>query len=75
MNGWKITAIVFIILFFLESLFIVSIFYVGTNEISKETECSVNICEGVGTSYYYDSYESICYCFDRDKEIKKEYLN
>ena len=70
---WKTIAIIFIILFTLETLFIITIFKVGFDVQKEENVCSINICSEYN-SYYYDSVESICYCY-KNGEIKyQEYV-
>lgn len=73
-NGWKVTAIVFIVLFILETLCVGVLMSVGINEINKEAECSVNICDKY-VSYKYVSTENMCYCFNTDGEVAhQEYM-
>ncbi len=66
---WKTLAIIFIILFILETLFIIWVWDYGTNLVEKENECVYNICSNEEyDSYIYDDVESICYCY-KDGEI------
>ncbi|KKM88832.1 hypothetical protein LCGC14_1254880, partial [marine sediment metagenome] len=44
MNGWKVTAIIFIILFILETVFFIGILSIGFSEIDKENQCIYNVC-------------------------------
>ncbi len=72
-NVWKILAIIFIILFVIETLFILWIFSAGTKMVKNENICVINICnlgseDSEYDSYYYDDYEEICYCY-KDGEI------
>lgn len=71
-NGWKITAIMFIALFLLETAFVIWIFKESQNILNNEAECAYNICDDY-ESFYFDSYENLCYCYD-DGEIKKQVL-
>lgn len=67
-NGWKITAIIFIVLFVLETILVIGLMKLGTDYIEKENECSYNICgDDIYTAYYYDSYDGACYCYQGDK--------
>ncbi len=78
MDGWKVTAIIFIILFTLETILLGWMINEGTEMISRESECSINICGKIeeSVSYYYDTYTDICYCFNGIEEVIKEtYLN
>ena len=74
-NGWKITAIIFIILFVLAAGTIFYFISAGTKMIENESECSMNICQGGGyDAYFYDDYNKMCYCY-MDKEIVyQEYI-
>ena len=67
MNRWKVTAIIFIILFVIESLFLIWAYNVGTDMIENEIECSYDICNGYN-AYIYDDVNEICYCY-LDNEI------
>lgn len=72
-DGWKITAIIFIVLFVLETIIFVWILSWGLQIVAKENECSVNVCSGEEiVSYYYDESQSICYCYDVNEEIVKQ---
>lgn len=75
MNGWKVTAIIFIILFILETILFGTIIKLGVDEFNRESECSVNVC---GASYYdafyYDSYEQMCYCYWDGEVTHQEFL-
>ena len=73
-NHWKTIAIIFIVLFVLETIFLIWAFSAGTSMINNENECAINICGDVeeAVSYYYDDYEQICYCMDADGETVKQ---
>ncbi len=73
-NHWKTIAIIFIVLFVLETLILIWAISAGTSMINNENECSINICGEVenAVSYYYDEYEQICYCMDVDGETVKQ---
>jgi len=76
-NHWKTIAIIFIVLFVIETSFIVWMFSVGISMSNKENECAINICGDVeeSVSYFYDEYEQICYCMDSNGEtIKQEFV-
>ncbi len=72
-NGWNVIAIIFIILFILESLFLFWAFNLGTQFIENENECSINVCADYET-YYYDEWDNICYCFNDGEIEHQEYL-
>jgi hypothetical protein len=73
MNGWKVTAIIFITLFIIETMFFFYLLKVGTDVISEEEECRINICEGTD-SFYYDMYDRMCYCYEDDEIVREEYI-
>ena len=75
MNGWKVTAIVFILLFILQSLFWIGILSIGFSEIDKENQCAYNVCDGSGyESYIYYDFEGICECYNNGELMKTRYL-
>jgi regulatory protein YycI of two-component signal transduction system YycFG len=75
-NKWKTTAIVFIILFILETVFLAYCFNVGNETINNDVKCSNEICYNLDSnSYTYDSYNSLCKCYDSKSEvIHQEYI-
>ncbi len=73
-NKWKIIAIIFIILFILETIFIVTIFKVGLDVQKEENICSINICSEYN-SYHYDSINNICYCYINGEVKYQKYLD
>jgi len=72
-NGWKVTAIIFMILFILETLAFVGTIFLGVNMINKENECSYNICQGY-EAFIYDDYSNVCSCYKQGEVVKQEYL-
>ena len=72
-NTWKVVAIIFIVLFFLETFLIIWVISVGSKSMDNEKECSVNICGEINesTSYSFDSIENTCYCYDNNGEVIK----
>ena len=72
-NGWKITAIIFIVLFILEGLLFGWFLYLGLNIIEKENECSINICS-LYDFYYFDTTERVCYCYVDDEIVYREFI-
>ncbi len=69
-KGWKITAIVFIALFVIETLLFIWLIGLGLETVGQENECAYNICDSkIYESYYYDEYSEVCYCFS-DGEIE-----
>ncbi len=75
-NGWKILAIIFIVLFVLETGYFIWVLSYSSDYYGKESECAYNICE-VGTeheAYAYDEYEQVCYCFDGGEQTYQKYI-
>lgn len=62
-NRWKIIAILFIILFLVENLFIVWTYYVGLQEENKVIDCYYDICGDYPEAYYESD---VCICYDYD---------
>ena len=74
-QGWKTLAIVFIVLFVLETALFVMLLAAGTASIEKESICAINICEDEKyTAYFYDDYENICYCYEGADITHQEYV-
>jgi len=62
-NGWKITAIVFIILFCLVVSFNILSWWAYESETKKINECYYDICEQYTEAYYEDG---VCKCYEVD---------
>ena len=75
-DGWKILAIVFIIVsavllivIIIETIAFAVLLNYGLDLEEKDNICSVEICSlDKYNSYYYDDYENICYCY-KDGEV------
>lgn len=68
-NGWKIVAIIFIVLFVLETIGVIWLLQIGTKEIDNRTKCSNEICSD--SSYDSFSYANgICQCYSSGKVSK-----
>ena len=67
---WKTIAIVFIVLFVIETVIFVGIFKVGSTMVKMEEKCAA-ICGNMPNAgfYQYDDYLEICYCLDGNAEI------
>lgn len=67
MNKWKITAIIFIVLFLLETGLIVWSISMYNQSVEDEETCAYDICNvGVDYEQYYFS-EGICQCYINDE--------
>lgn len=64
-STWKILAIIFIILFILETLIFFTILSMGLKSIEKEERCSNDIC-AYSDYFSYDDYYNMCYCYDKE---------
>jgi len=75
-NGWKITAIIFIILFVAETAFIGWGAYLVQHEEENRAECYYEICKDYNNAdYNIYRKDNVCYCYTDDFEIaKSEYL-
>jgi len=70
---WKTIAIIFIILFIVETVFFGWAMYIGQQEINKENDCIYNVCADY-SSYIYDGYNSLCSCYDNGELLHTEYM-
>lgn len=63
-NVWKYLAIIFIVLFILESAFFLWILNLGAEAMEHEEQCSQG-CQNMGAaSYFYYDYYDTCICYD-----------
>ncbi len=69
---WKTIAIVFIILFVLESLFLIWIFKLGFEDVDNENMCIINVCNGYDAYTYIDG---VCSCYNNHELLYQEYLS
>lgn len=78
-NGWKVTGIVFLSLFIIESLLLVGgiVWLFGSvyEDMSKEDICITDICANTDS---YSYYEGVCECFEIENQcyklVKTEYI-
>ena len=73
-NGWKVTAIIFMLLFVIETVGFISIIKSGLDIIDKENECYYNVCNKYEGGYYYDSIEGLCYCYENGEAVQQKYI-
>jgi len=86
-NGWKITAIIFIVLFVLETSYVVWAIssYIRESNFAEKMDnyCDYNVCGGsseiVGAWEdslwgYYDMDSNICRCNKGDRTIKEVFV-
>lgn len=71
-NGWKILAIIFMILFILENIGLVLLIQWTYQDINKENECVVNVC---GDYDAYNYVEGFCECYVDGILVHNEYIN
>lgn len=74
-NKWKTIAIIFIVLFILETLLMVNSYMIGDKIMDNEEICSYDVCSDY-KSYYYDYTTDQCYCYENgepNSPIKVEY--
>jgi hypothetical protein len=72
-NGWKITAVIFIILFVLENVGIVVLMFYVQDDFDREYECVYNVCSGYEAYNYYD-FEGLCECYNEGVLEHIEYI-
>jgi len=68
-NHWKTLAIIFMVLFIVETGAVVWLYQIGVEELAKEEDallkeniCSINICRG-DEAYFYNVRTSVCDCY------------
>lgn len=67
-NGWKITAIIFMTLFIIETFFVGYGAYLVIDEEEKSNECYYNFCSNHEEATYN---EGICLCYDWNEGIQE----
>ena len=70
-NGWMITAIISIVINVLIIISFITLVNIGMEDLEKETECSLNICDDESFWYEYDSLTKVCTCLDINSDIIK----
>ncbi len=70
-NKWKTIAIIFIVLFCLETFVFVWAITTGMSEITKEEECVMDVCSENHAYQYYPNI-GMCYCYNEFGERIKE---
>lgn len=70
-NGWRIAAIIFLVLFLVENIILCYWFYTISADTIKENECSLDICRD-DFYYIYDTTRDFCYCYSEDWETVKQ---
>lgn len=68
MNGWKLATIVLAIVLICETILFGWFVRIGYQELEKEDDCIFNTCK-LDEYYYYDSFDSVCYCYDEFDNI------
>lgn len=64
---WKVLAIIFIILFLLETSLFVMLAVSGLKETERNNDCYINVC-GDYDAYTYDYATQVCSCY-RNNEV------
>ena len=72
-GAWKTIAIIFIIIFILQTSLVILIVKIALNDIAKEDECSINVCSD-SDAYKFDTYESMCYCYKNGELDKQQFI-
>lgn len=62
-TAWKTLAIIFIILFILETSYVSWSIWVYEQQIQKTNQCYYDICEGYPDAWYQDG---LCTCYEYD---------
>lgn len=70
-DKWKVVAIIFIVLFILETAAIIFVIKLGIDEYDKETKCALEVCQDYD-AYYYEL--DVCNCYTDGEALKVEVL-
>lgn len=69
-NGWKITAIIFICLWITTMFTVIYIMKTGIDILEQEDSCAYDVCSEF-ESYYYDPNLRVCYCVENGEIVKE----
>jgi len=70
-NGWKIAAIILIVVVALETLLMGYFIVLGTSAIENENDCISECFDYGAESYLYNEYDEMCYCYDGAGDTSK----
>lgn len=85
-EGWRILAIVFMIVSFLAFISLIGFYKIGVNELEREAnaiieldehneeECKTDICI-YPEVYHYDEEHNVCYCFNNGEVTYSGYMD
>ena len=77
-TGWKITAIIALILLICSVVALVLIFRAGAQYELKSKTCAYDICgmrEGEHDSFFYTDVDDTCWCFNKGELDFIEYVD
>jgi len=69
MNIWKVLAIIFIVLFVLETAFMIYAVTIAVQDENKTLECYYDVCSDYPDAYYEDK---VCSCYDENSNLVKQ---
>jgi hypothetical protein len=72
-NTWKIIAIVFIILFAIETTYVIWATQLGYQTVDNDYNCAYDYCADYDT-YNYDYYTKECLCFENHEVVKQQIM-
>ena len=72
-GAWRTAAIVFIILFLLQTFVIVYVMVEGEKILETEKQCQLNVCREY-SAYYYASSDKMCYCYTDNQIVLNQYM-
>ena len=74
-NGWKVFAIILLIVVIAQSAFLGYSYYLGSEWLHNEEICSTNICSDTKyDSYLYDPELRKCYCYTNGVPVYAEVM-
>lgn len=72
-KGWKILALIFIMLFIIETVLVVWVFSIGIKVIENENKCAAECYIETGF-YSYDSTDNSCFCINKQGQPVKNII-
>ncbi len=72
MKFWKAIAIILLVILVVENIALYNLIKVGYEDIDKEWECSINVCQPYESYVYIDG---VCTCYNGLEAQHTEYIS
>lgn len=69
-NRWMIVAVIFILLFVIETVVFIGMWTIGVAYVKGDEACGAK-CYDLDAAYFYDNYREVCYCYKGHVEVAR----